>query len=462
MVSLAVHALALLGDSYLKPSVIDLLVPGFIDSQTFWTALGIVGGWLFVILGLELLHPRPDRPAALAQAASLHRRRVGPGRVHVLGAGHRRRHRVVPGRRGDGRDPRRRAQPPLHPGAGDMIFDCFGTRCGVWGDGAADARRRLMLWHGQFSRFIEGSELSKLNRDPRSTVPVSPVMAELLQAIRAASDATGGLVDGTLAGEIEAAGYTGELGEPLALDVALALAPRRQAAQPRLVLGFTVLRAGGLHLVRRPPGLRFDSGGLAKGLFADLIAERMRGSYAVDCGGDLRFGGEPRRLEVTDPFGGPVLHVFEVTDGAVATSGIGRRSWLVYEDDVDGEDTAAVEPLGENLQRPEPAGRESPITYSTQRPAVPRASPASSRPTALAPTALEAEWRAKAAVLSADATWLTHGGVLVADDGTHTIHQGASNEEQADRGPLGSGSVGARGLRFAGGHERQQHAAATG
>ena len=71
--------------------------------------------------------------------------------------------------------------------------------------------------------------------------------------------------------------------------------------------------------VRRPPGLAIDSGGLAKGLFADLIAERLEGDFAVDCGGDLRFSGAPRRLEVADPFGGAPLAVFELERTAVAT-----------------------------------------------------------------------------------------------------------------------------------------------
>ena len=124
-------------------------------------------------------------------------------------------------------------------------------------------------------------------------------------------------------------------------------------------------------IARRPPGLAIDSGGLAKGLFADLIAERMRGSFAVDCGGDLRFGGAPRRLEVTDPFGGSPLHVFEVRDGAVATSGIGRRSWL----------DARGRPAHHLL---DPATGRPAFTGVVQA-------------TALAPTAVEAEWRAKAA-----------------------------------------------------------------
>ena len=87
MVSLAVHALALLGDSYLKPSVIDLLVPGFIDAQTFWTAFGIVGGWLFVILGLSYyIRGRigPQRWRRLHRFTAL---AWGLGVIHALGAG---------------------------------------------------------------------------------------------------------------------------------------------------------------------------------------------------------------------------------------------------------------------------------------------------------------------------------------------------------------------------------------
>ena len=48
------------------------------------------------------------------------------------------------------------------------------------------------------------------------------------------------------------------------------------------------------------PGVRLDSGGVAKGLFADVLAERLAGfdAFAVDCSGDLRIGGTaaaPRR-----------------------------------------------------------------------------------------------------------------------------------------------------------------------
>src|SRR3954454_11212691 len=53
LVALAVHAFALLGDSYLKPSLADLTIPFASSYERPWMALGIVGGWLLAILGLS-------------------------------------------------------------------------------------------------------------------------------------------------------------------------------------------------------------------------------------------------------------------------------------------------------------------------------------------------------------------------------------------------------------------------
>jgi methionine sulfoxide reductase heme-binding subunit len=53
LTALAVHALSLLGDGYLKPSLADVTVPFAWSYQTLWAAVGIVAGWAFVILGLS-------------------------------------------------------------------------------------------------------------------------------------------------------------------------------------------------------------------------------------------------------------------------------------------------------------------------------------------------------------------------------------------------------------------------
>ncbi len=51
--AIAVHAVALLGDSYLKPSVFDVTVPFLSSYKTLWTSIGIVGGWGLIALGLS-------------------------------------------------------------------------------------------------------------------------------------------------------------------------------------------------------------------------------------------------------------------------------------------------------------------------------------------------------------------------------------------------------------------------
>ena len=288
------------------------------------------------------------------------------------------------------------------------VFACFGSTCSVHvgGDGApravASARRRLLSWHDRFTRFSADSELARLNADPRREVPASPIMRRFAAAVVDAARLTGGLVDATLLAQLESAGYARDLGPATTpLRYALALAPPRHPAHPRRAALWRWLgvdeRAG---VIRRPPGLLLDSGGLAKGLFADVLAERFRGrpSFAVECAGDLRVGGVPRPVHVTNPFDGSVIRTFELAGVGVATSGIGKRSW--------------VDPLGRPAHHLlDPSSGTPAFTGVVQA-------------TAIAPTALEAEMRAKAAVLAGpdDASaWLPDGGVVVLDDASVRI-----------------------------------------
>jgi len=291
-------------------------------------------------------------------------------------------------------------------------FSCLGARCTVvvQGDGpagpayeaAALARRRMEVWHDQLTRFEPDSDLSMANRDPRQTVPVSAMMALFAEAALSAAEATGGLVDPTLASEIENAGYAGDYASvPLPLGDALRLAPERRAARPNPGARWRAVKVDAVaRKLTRPPGVRLDSGGIAKGLCADLLATVLGAysSFAVDAGGDLRVGGTagiPRPIRVASPFGGDALHTFELTGGAAATSGISKRSWL----DRDGR------PAHHLL---DPATGKPAFTGLVQV-------------TALAPTALEAEALSKAALLSGPdgaERWLRHGGLIVREDGS--------------------------------------------
>lgn len=291
-------------------------------------------------------------------------------------------------------------------------FDCFGSRCAVLvsGEGRAGSpeqaarlvRRRMLRWHERFSRFEPASELSRLNSDPRARVRVTSTMARLAEAVVRAASETGGLVDSTLVAEIEAAGYVSSLDTSVPMREAFKLAPPRRPATPARRQWWRELRIDGDHLLR-PPGVRLDSGGLAKGLFADLAADMLADheSFAVDCGGDLRLGGTSaasRNVDVASPFDGSVLHNFALSGGGVCTSGIGKRSWL------DANGAPAHHLLDPGTGRPAFTG----IVQVT----------------ALAPTALAAETLAKAALLSGPETaqrWLPHGGVIVLEDEAHEI-----------------------------------------
>ncbi len=191
-------------------------------------------------------------------------------------------------------------------------FPCFGSRCTVLVQGrgpvgsAPEAvtrvKRRLLAWHAQFSRFEPASELSQLNRDPRSCVPASAMMTRFAEAALAAADLTGGLVDPTLVREVEQAGYAESFaGESVPLPAFVTSGPRRHPAAPRPDARWrevTVDRRAGT--ITRPPGLQLDSGGIAKGLFGDVLASLLafHESFAIEAAGDVRFGGA---AELTRP-----------------------------------------------------------------------------------------------------------------------------------------------------------------
>jgi thiamine biosynthesis lipoprotein len=216
---------------------------------------------------------------------------------------------------------------------------------------------------------------------------------------------SGGLVDPTLLGAVRRAGYresSAHIEAPPVLR-ALGSAPPRRAARPDPAARWRVVavdEAAGV--IRRPPGLELDLGGSAKGWAADLLVCQLErhGRCAVDCGGDLRLvarRGAPWEVRVRHPLTGAVAHTFRIRAGGIATSGIDTRLWERQHGD-----------FAHHL-----------IDPATGTPAWTGLIAA----TAVAPTALEAEALAKAALLSGPVSARRllrahYGGVLIQDDGT--------------------------------------------
>ncbi len=288
----------------------------------------------------------------------------------------------------------------------DDSFPTMGTVARVVRDAdhGVDVRSVLAEIDRRLSRFHPTSDLSRLNADPRPSVPASPLLrAAVLAALRAASLSTG-LADPTLLEPLRAVGYGESRADvaPVPLVRALAKAPPRRRAAPDPQARWRAVEVDeSAGVIRRPPGVDLDLGGSAKGWAADLLGSLLErhGRCAVDCGGDLRVAaphGAPWEVRVRHPLTGATAHTLRLSRGAVATSGIDARLWPL-------QDGGFAHHL---------------IDPSTGTPAWTGVVAA----TAVARTAVEAEALAKGALLSGPAAGRRllrahHGGVLVHDDG---------------------------------------------
>ncbi|MGZ4228408.1 MAG: FAD:protein FMN transferase [Solirubrobacteraceae bacterium] len=289
----------------------------------------------------------------------------------------------------------------------DDSFKTMGTVARVVrdADGGFDAASLFAQIDRRLSRFDPSSDLSRLNADPRACVPAAPLLRGAVGAALRAAWLSGGLVDPTILPALRRAGYGESRAKvkPASLPQALSCAPRQRPARPHPAAKWRAVKVDDhAGVISRPPGLELDLAGSVKGWAADVLGARLarHGRCAVDCGGDMRVeagGGAPWEVRVRHPLTGATAHTLHVRAGGVATSGIDARLW----------------------ERPGGGFAHHLIDPATASPAWTGLLTA----TALAPSALEAEALAKAALLSGHATGRRllrahHGGVLVDVDGT--------------------------------------------
>jgi thiamine biosynthesis lipoprotein len=257
----------------------------------------------------------------------------------------------------------------------------------------------------RLSRFRPDSELSSLNRDPRRVVPASPLLRAAVRAGLWAAERSDGLVDPTLLGALEHAGYDCSLdGQvPASLEEALRAAPQRRPARAHPAARWREVSVDdSAGVICRPPGVQIDTGGSGKGLCADAVAQRLRHytRFVVDCGGDIAIGGvgaqlDPYEVEVEHPLTREAIRRVSVSGGGIATSGLNVRVWR---DEHGGFSHHLLDPA---------AGRPAWTGLIGV--------------TALARSAIEAETLSKMALLSgplgARRVLAQRGGLIVRDDG---------------------------------------------
>jgi len=87
LIAIAVHGLAIFLDPWLKPGITGVTIPFALGVHTFWTGLGVIAGYLAMLLGLSF-YLRRQIGARLWRKA--HRATIAVyvlGLFHALGAG---------------------------------------------------------------------------------------------------------------------------------------------------------------------------------------------------------------------------------------------------------------------------------------------------------------------------------------------------------------------------------------
>lgn len=194
-----------------------------------------------------------------------------------------------------------------------------------------EVRRLIERLERLWSRFLDTSEISALNRAPGAVTVISPSTYRLIEKAAEATRLTGGRFNPLMLNQLEALGYRRSWVEGPPVGTLPVAGPA--TAEP-------IVLYPEINAVRLPPGTRFDPGGIGKGLAVDLAIEFCRAQdvdgASVELGGDLRVCGSPWygsrwRIGVADPFDPSAdVATFTPTAGAVTTSSTRKRRWTAH------------------------------------------------------------------------------------------------------------------------------------
>jgi thiamine biosynthesis lipoprotein len=180
------------------------------------------------------------------------------------------------------------------------------------------------------SRFRSDSEIWGLYRNG-GPVPASPLLYEAVSVACAVAELTGGAVDPTVGGAVEALGYDRDFAEVAAIGGPL-------VTRPVPAPGWWLIELDDrTRSIAVPGGVRLDLGASAKALVADRAARRiasMTDSGTLVCvGGDISVSGPAPHdgwpvgiaVDCVEPFDdGPVV---SISAGGLASSSTVVRSW---------------------------------------------------------------------------------------------------------------------------------------
>ncbi len=178
------------------------------------------------------------------------------------------------------------------------------------------------------SRFRPDSEISALARAGGVRQPISPVLADLIEAALGAARFTDGDVDPTVGCAVVRLGYDAALVDPALVN------PVPLLSSVAVPVDWTAVEFDRVS-VRIPAGTLLDLGATAKAAAADRCARRVYQETGtgvlVNLGGDIATAGPPPdggwRILVQDTDDDPASQVTIGTGTGLATSSTRRRRW---------------------------------------------------------------------------------------------------------------------------------------
>ena len=182
-----------------------------------------------------------------------------------------------------------------------------------------------------WSRFIDTSDISRINQHPDTWIPVTADTIRLIDTMRLAARATGCRFDPTRLHELLSIGYTTSIDDPMRFTIAV-----EGPSTDGTLDDIDIDRAASA--VRAPTALALDPGGIGKGFAADIVVTELLATGTagalVSIGGDIAAAGLPPTdrgwpVNVDDPHEpGRTRTTLGVDAGGIATSSTRSRRWM--------------------------------------------------------------------------------------------------------------------------------------
>jgi len=214
----------------------------------------------------------------------------------------------------------------------DILLAAEGTPDGL-ADGFEKTRQLVASSEARFSRFLETSELSALNRGAGKWFQASPELFTVVSLSQQFYHRTRGLFDPSVLPDLRRVGYDRSMdllreGPPAPLFESLLVVKRPSLIEMELDEED--------QRILLPAGMALDLGGIAKGWIAEqaaLLLSSYSPACAVDAGGDMFLIGIPEGEEawpvaLEDPLQSEaILVTLRANPGAVVTSSVTKRTW---------------------------------------------------------------------------------------------------------------------------------------